>query len=74
VEMLDTARQFLQVGIEIPTFSNQGLIDPDRNFNRDPDRDRKFFIKIPLGMQQPDPGKKTGNVGGHPQTPSLKIF
>ncbi len=36
--MLDTAKQFQQVGMRIPTFFNQDPVDPENNFNRDHDR------------------------------------
>jgi hypothetical protein len=32
----------------VPAFSNQSLVDPDHIFNRDPDRDEFFPIKVCL--------------------------
>jgi hypothetical protein len=32
----------------VPAFSDQHLVDPDRIFNRDPDRDDFFSIKVCL--------------------------
>ena len=44
--MLETAKQFQQVGMRIPTFFIQGPVDPDHNFNRDHNRNEKFLSRV----------------------------